>query len=268
MKKTTLLLLAAAAMCTQVFAQTKVRNLYTSTEKLNLAVLEQENTAVQLNRTLLAGYNTICLPFTLNASQLAASAKDVQVERLVSVRQEGNTLYMYFLDCTKEGIQAGMPYLIYSPTTQTLRAKSTEADAVNTELKSVSMTDGQGNRVTFGSSWETLRVDGRYGIPAQQDALILESVLIRTEGDKSFLPTRCGFTWDEQMPTATRLEIKHVTSLAGTQTSIEKLQAEDAVVDVYNVAGQIVKKSVRVNAAMQSLPARIYVIGGEKVAVK
>ena len=141
MKKTTLLLLAAAAMCTQVFAQTKVRNLYTSTEKLNLAVLEQENTAVQLNRTLLAGYNTICLPFTLNASQLAESAKDVQVERLVSVRQEGSTLYMYFLDCTKEGIQAGMPYLIYSPTTQTLRAKSTEAEAVNTELKSVSMTD-------------------------------------------------------------------------------------------------------------------------------
>ena len=40
------------------------------------------------------------------------------------------------------------------------------------------------------------------------------------------------------------------------------------MVDVYNVAGQIAKKNVRVNAAMQSLPAGIYVIGGEKVAVK
>ena len=268
MKKVTLLLLTAATMCTQMFAQNKVRNLYTSMETLNLSLLEQKDVDVQVNRTLLAGYNTICLPFTLNASQLAASAKEVQVEKLVSLRQDGNTLYMYFLDCTKEGIQAGMPYLIYSPTTQTLRAKSSEADAISTELKSVSMSDGQGNHVTFGSSWETLRVDGRYGIPAQQDALILESILIRTEGDKSFLPTRCGFTWDEQMPTATKLEIKHVTSLAGTETSIEKLQAEDAVVDVYNVAGQIVKKDVHVNKAMESLPAGIYVIGGEKVAVK
>ena len=267
MKKTTLLLLAAA-MCTQVFAQTKVRNLYTSTEKLNLAVLEQENTAVQLNRTLLAGYNTICLPFTLNASQLAASAKDVQVERLVSVRQEGNTLYMYFLDCTKEGIQAGMPYLIYSPTTQTLRAKSTEADAVNTELKSVSMTDGQGNRVTFGSSWEALRVDGRYGIPAQQDALILESVLIRTEGDKSFLPTRCGFTWDQQTSDATELEIKHVTSLDDIETSIEKLQASNATVDVYNAQGTLVLSQTNIDAAKKSLPQGIYVVKGQKFAVK
>ncbi|MCR4920200.1 MAG: T9SS type A sorting domain-containing protein [Bacteroidaceae bacterium] len=268
MKKVTLMLLTAATMCTQVFAQNKVKNLYTSMEKLNLSALEEKDFDVQLNRTLLAGYNTICLPYTLNASQLAASAKDVQVEKLVSVRQEGNTLYMYFLDCTKEGIKAGMPYLIYSPTTQMLRAKSSEADAISTELKSVSMSDGKGNRVTFGSSWESLRVDGRYGIPAQQEALILESVLIRTEGDKSFLPTRCGFTWDEQMPTATNLEIKHVTSLAGTETSIEKLQAQDAVVDVYNVSGQIVQKNVNVNKAMETLPSGIYVIGGAKVAVK
>jgi hypothetical protein len=268
MKKTTLLLLAAAAMCTQVFAQTKVRNLYTSTEKLNLAVLEQENTAVQLNRTLLAGYNTICLPVSLNAAQLQAAAKDVQVERLATIRQEGSTLNMYFLDCTSEGIEAGVPYLIFSPTVQTLRANTSNASGFSTEIKSVSKSDGQGNTVTFSSSWETLKVEGRYGIPAQQDTYILESVLIRTEGDKAFLPTRCGFTWNEQTNDAEALEIKHVTSLEDIETSIEKLQATGATVDVYNAQGTLVLSQTNINAAKKNLPQGIYVVKGQKFAVK
>ena len=268
MKKFTLFLVATAAICTQGFAQNRVRNLYTSSEKMNLSLLEQKDIDVQITRTLFAGYNTICLPYTLDAAQLAASAKDVQVERLASIRQEGNTLCLYFLDCTSEGIQAGVPYLIFSPTTQMLRAKRTAAAGVSTELKSVTKTDADGNQVTFGSSWESLSVDGRYGIPAQQDAYILESVLIRTEGDKTFLPTRCGFTWDKQAVTATNLEIKHIASLAGTETSIEKLQAQDAVVDVYNTNGQMVKRGVRINEALGSLPAGVYVVGGAKVAVK
>jgi hypothetical protein len=264
MKQFVLSLMMATAVCSTALAQNKVKNVYASSTKLNVEMLQNSNQTVQLNRYFFAGYNTLCLPMTVAADQLG----DVKIERFAGIRQEGNILNLYFVECTADGIQAGVPYLVNSPKSQYLRIKNTDAMTIDNEIQAVRMSDNNGNIVTFGSSWEALRVDGRYGIPAQQDALILESVLIRTEGDKSFLPTRCGFTWDEQMPTATRLEIKHVTSLAGTQTSIEKLQAEDAVVDVYNVAGQIVKKSVRVNAAMQSLPAGIYVIGGEKVAVK
>lgn len=268
MKKFTLLFVAIAAICTQGFAQNKVRSIYTSSERMDLSLLEQKGYDIQVNRLLLAGYNTICLPYTLDAAQLAAAAKDVQVERLVSIRQVDRTLCLYFLDCTKEGIQAGVPYLIFTPTTQTLRAKSNDAKEVNTRLKNVTMNDAAGNQITFGSSWESITKEGRYGIPAQQDTYILESVLIRTEGDKTFLPTRCGFTWDKQSVTATDLEIKHITSMAGVETSIEKLQAQDAVVDVYNTNGQMVKKGVRVNDALGTLPTGVYVIGGAKVAVK
>ena len=266
MKHITLLLVAAATICTNAFAQ-RPRNIYTSTTTLNLEVLQNQEQPVVLNRTLFAGYNTICLPMSLTAEQLQASAKDVQVERFATIRQEGSTLNMYFLDCTSEGIEAGVPYLIFSPTFQTLHVNTSEVSGISTELQSITKTDGA-NTVTFGSSWEMLRVEGRYGIPAQQDTYILESILIRTEGDKAFLPTRCGFTWDQQAASASELEIKHVTSLDDIETSIEKLQATGERVDVYNAQGTLVLSGTSITAAKQSLPQGIYVVKGQKFAVK
>ena len=268
MKHFTLLLVAAATICTNAFAQNRAKNIYTSTTKLNLEVLQDQTQPVVLNRTLFAGYNTICLPMSLTAEQLQAAAKDVQIERLETIRQEGSTLNMYFLDCTNEGIEAGVPYLIFSPTFQTLHANTQNASDISAELRSISKTDGEGNTVTFGSAWETLRVEGRYGIPAQQDTYILESILIRTDGDKAFLPTRCGFTWDQQTSDATELEIKHVTSLEDIETSIDKLQATGATVDVYNAQGAIVMQQTTVSEAKKSLPQGIYVVKGQKFAVK
>ena len=224
--------------------------------------------ATTLHRTLLAGYNSICLPMTLSAEQLQQAAPGVQLERLAKIQQNGNTLTLVFLDCTAEGLQAGTPYLIFSPKLQTLRATSTNAKAVSTQLLSVTKTDAAGNQVTFGSSWESLRVEGRYGIPAQQEAYPLQSILVRTDADKIFLPTRCGFTWDKQAVNATDIEIKHVTKLDGTETSIEKLQAENAIEDVYDTQGNLVMKQTNINTALQSLPRGIYVVRGQKVAVK
>ena len=260
--------MAAATICTSAFAQPRPKYVYTSTSTLNVEALQNQAQPVVLNRTLFAGYNTICLPMSLSAEQLKAAAKDVQVERLETIRQEGSTLNMYFLDCTNEGIEAGVPYLIFSPTFQTLHANTADASGISTDLKSISKSDGQGNTVTFGSSWETIKVEGRYGIPAQQDTYILESILIRTEGDKAFLPTRCGFTWDQQTSDASELEIKHVTSLEDIETSIDKLQATGATVDVYNAQGALVLQQTTVSAAKQSLPQGIYVIKGQKFAVK
>ena len=219
MKHFTLALVAAAAFCSQAFAQNKVKTLYTAGETLNVSLLNNEQ-PVQINRTLFAGYNTICLPMSLTAAQLQAAAKDVQIERLISIGQEGSTLNLYFLDCTTEGIEAGVPYLIYSPTLQTLRVKSTESADVNTALKCITKTDAQGNQISFGSSWESVQLAGRYGIPAVQESDELQSILICTSGDKTFLPTRCGFTWDSQSPTAQSLEIKHITDLSGEETCI------------------------------------------------
>ena len=168
MKKITLALMTMVALCIPAQAQEKVKNIYTSGDALNLEALETPGQSTTLYRTLLAGYNSICLPMTLNADQLQKAAPGVQVERLAQIRQEGNTLTLVFLDCTAEGIQAGTPYLIFAPKLLTLKASSTLASAISTQLRSITKTDNQGNQITFGSSWESLRVEGRYGIPAQQ----------------------------------------------------------------------------------------------------
>ena len=267
MKHFTLALVAVAAFCSQAFAQNRVKNLYTSGTTLNVSLLNDEEQPIQINRTLFAGYNSICLPMSLTAEQLQAAAKGVQVERLISIGQEGSTLNLYFLDCTNEGIEAGVPYLIYSPTLQILRAKSTDATTISTHLKSVTKTDAEGNQITFGSSWESVQVAGRYGIPAMQETDELQSILICTTGDKTFLPTRCGFTWDRQSATAQALEIKHITELAGEETCIKELQTKDAVVDIYNAQGAMVQSKANINKAMKTLPRGIYVINGLKVAV-
>ena len=267
MKKITLALITMFAMHTSASAQS-TKYVFTSGASLNTSTLTQTENPFLLTRTLLAGYNTICLPMDLSAEQLQNAAKDVHVERMVAIKQEGESLNLYFMDCTKEGIQAGVPYLIYTPVTQLIRVKSDQSGKVDLKLKNITLNDNNGNQVTFSSSWNAIQEQGRYGIPAQQDALILESVLIRTEGDKNFLPTRCGFTWDQQNVSASSLQIKHVTNKDGIETGIEKLQANGSIVDVYDTKGALVKKQTPIQDALNSLPRGIYVIGGEKVAVK
>lgn len=248
-------------------AQNRVKTVYTWQEKLNTSLLADQTQQTQLCRTLYAGYNSICLPMSLSAEELQAAAKDVQIERLAQIRQEGDVLGLYFLDCTAEGLQAGVPYLIFSPTQQTLRAKSN--NTYNDQLQSVTLSDNSGeNQVTFGSSWEAVRVAGRYGIPAQQDTYMLESVLICTDSEKAFLPTRCGFTWDKQAMSATRMEIKHVTSLGEGTTAIETLRQNNAIVDIYDLQGKLLKAQCPINDGLEAMPQGIYVVNGQKVAVK
>jgi hypothetical protein len=200
---------------------------------------------VQVNRYLYAGYNTLCLPMSLSAEQLAAAARDVQVERLGAIHQEGNTLCLIFVDCTAEGIQAGTPYLIYSPTAQYLRVKNSEALNFDNELKTVRMSDNNGNTITFGSAWESIEKVGRYGIPAKQDVTPLQAILVRTNADKTFLPTRCGFSWDQQAPSATDLQIIHATSMAEVTAITTATQSKTSDGNYYDMQGRKVNKNTK-----------------------
>ena len=258
MKQIVLTMMALAMISTQTAtAQNRVKNLYTETQTLKVEQVQDTDVPIQVNRYLFAGYNTLCLPMSLSAEQLAATAKDITVERLAAIHQEGSTLQLLFVDCTNEGIEAGVPYLIFSPTRQYLRAKNTEANGIDTDIKTVRMTDNRGNQVSFASSWDKRQKNGLYGIPAQQKVEILESVLIRTTEEQSFLPTRCGFSWEEQNPTAERMEIVHtnanyVTAIGQQLKANTKQQTSDTY---YDLNGR------RVNA-----PAKgIYIQGGKKM---
>ena len=256
MKQIVLTMMALATICTQsATAQNRVKNLYTETQTLKVEQVQNTDMPTQVNRYLFAGYNTLCLPMTLSAEQLAATAKDIKVERLAAIRQEGNTVQLLFVDCTNEGIEAGMPYLIFSPTRQYLRAKNTDAYDIDTEVKTVRMTDNRGNQVSFASSWNIRQKDGLYGIPAKQNVEILESVLVRTTEELAILPTRCSFSWEQQAPSAEMLEIIH-TNMADVTAIGQQLKVKNNTDEnIYDLNGR------HVNA-----PAKgIYIKGGKKI---
>ena len=237
--------MVALGLSTTAFAQNKVKNIYASSPTLDIELMQNSDQTVRLNRYFYAGYNTLCLPFSLTADQVALAAKDLKVERLAGIQQEGTTLNLYFTDCTAEGIQAGVPYLIYSPTSQYMRIKNTDVVNFDKELKAVRMTDDNGNVVTFGSSWESLEKVGRYGIPAKQDVTPLESVLVRTIGDKTFLPTRCGFTWVQQSASANELKIQHAASRGDVTAILGIKQNTTTDGDYYNLQGSKTSKNAK-----------------------
>lgn len=257
MKHLLLVMMVSMAVSTTAVAQNKVKNIYASSSKLDIEMMQSSEQPIQLNRYFFAGYNTLCLPFSLTAEQVAAAAKDLKVERLAGIQQEGAIVNLYFVDCTAEGIQAGVPYLIYSPKSQYLKVKNTDILNYDTELKAVRMTDNKGNIVTFGSNWESIEKEGRYGIPAKQDVTPLESVLVKTDADMAFLPTRCGFNWDKQGASASELKIQHVAGM-GEVTAISTLKQSKATGDSYNLQGQKASKNAK----------GIIIQDGQKMVVK
>jgi len=245
MKHFVLTMAMATVVCTTTFAQNKVKNVYASSQKLNIEMLQNSDQTIQLNRYFFAGYNTLCLPMSLTADQLATAAKDLKVERLAGIQQQGETLNLYFVDCTADGIQAGVPYLVYSPTAQYLRVKNNEVINIDNNLKVIRMSDNAGNTITFGSGWESIEKAGRYGIPAKQDVTPLQSILVRTNADKTFLPTRCGFTWDEQAPTATNLSIQHANNMGEVTAILGVSQNQTENGTVYDLHGRKAGKNTK-----------------------
>ena len=240
MKKLLLTLVVATAVSTTAFAQNKVKNIYASASKLDIEMLQNNEQNVQLNRYLFAGYNTLCLPMSLTAEQLG----DIKVERFAGIQQEGNIVKLYFVECTNEGIQAGVPYLVYSPKSQYLRVKNSDVMTIDNQLKAVCMSDNRGNVVTFGSGWETIGKEGRYGIPAKQDVTPLEAVLMKTTTEQHFLPTRCGFTWNKQNASAEELQIVHLAQADVTAIqSVNMQKADDGI--YYNLQGQKMSKDAK-----------------------
>ena len=238
MKQFVLVMMMATAVCTTALAQNKVKNVYASSEKLNIEMLQNSDQTVQLNRYFFAGYNTLCLPMSVSAEQLG----DVKVERFAGIQQEGDVLNLYFVECTNDGIQAGVPYLVYSPKSQYLRIKNTDAVMIDNQLTAIHMNDGKGNMVTFGSSWEVSDKEGRYGIPAQQKVTPLEAVLIKTTAEQKFLPTRCGFTWDIQNATAKELRIVHLAE--SEVTAIKNVtMMKNADDNIYDLNGRKVSQN-------------------------
>lgn len=234
-------ILLSAAMIAALSASAQsssVRHQYVSTsgETIDTELTEQATT--RLTRVFYHGYNTMCLPYALSAEEVAEGlGEGVKVEKPVGAYTENGNFVICFAECTNEGIEAGMPYLVHSDKAKYVTLSNSTGMSMDTPA-SVSFTDGHGNTATFKGSFERLQPVGTWAIPAVQGEI--PANLVCCDGARQLNPTRCFFTWDNKKD-ASNMVIRHIPA-GGTLTGITAVNVENNAGEaLYNTAGQRVQ---------------------------
>lgn len=216
-----------------------VRTQYVSTSGQSIDTELVQQATARLTRIFYFGYNTVCLPYALTADEVAEFlGEGMKIEKPIGAYCEGSDFVICFSECTGEGMEAGMPYLVYSDKAKYVSFINSTGMSVDAPAQ-VSFSDGQGNKATFQGSFERLHPVGTWAIPAQAGEI--PSNLICCDGARQLNPTRCFFTWDNQQG-ATNMVIRHLPAgenLNGI-TSISVDGSNDAM---YNTAGQRVQNA-------------------------
>lgn len=211
---------------------------------------------VTLQRTLSKDYwNTFCVPFALDAEQVAQYFGEGTQLRTYEGRCENNIVYF----ATVDNIEAGKPYIM----------KPGNAVVQNPTFEGVSMVatglDKNGNPQAVGDA-STVQMKGIYN-----------QVLLRTDKTELFLGDNDLFYYPIDdidartigglrayfiVPQGTDIK-KLRANLDGTPTSLDTIfDTEESNAPVYNLQGQCVGNSLR------ALKSGIYIQNGKKVVVK
>lgn len=230
---------------------------YTLDETKTDNVIETyENANVTLQRTLSKDYwNTFCVPFALDAEQVAQYFGEGTQLRTYEGNCENNIVYF----ATVDNIEAGKPYIM----------KPGNAVVTNPTFEGVSMVatglDENGNPQAIGAT-TTVQMKGIYN-----------QVLLKTDRTELFLGDNDLFYYPINntesrtigglrayfiVPQGTDIK-KLRANLDGTPTSLGTIfDTEESNAPVYNLQGQYVGNSLR------ALKSGIYIQNGKKVAVK
>lgn len=211
---------------------------------------------VTLQRTLSKDYwNTFCVPFALDAEQVAQYFGEGTQLRTYEGNCNNNIVYF----ATVDNIEAGKPYIM----------KPGNAVVTNPTFEGVSMVatglDENGNPQAVGAT-TTVQMKGIYN-----------QVLLRTDKTELFLGDNDLFYYPINntesrtigglrayfiVPQGTDIK-KLRANLDGTPTSLGTIfDTEESNAPVYNLQGQYVGNSLR------ALKSGIYIQNGKKVAVK
>ena len=234
----------------------KAKN-YTLDETKTKNVIETyENANVTLQRTLSKEYwNTFCVPFALDAEQVAQYFGEGTQLRTYEGRCENNIVYF----ATVDNIEAGKPYIM----------KPGNAVVKNPTFEGVSMVatdlDKNGNPQAVGDA-STVQMKGIYN-----------QILLKTDKTELFLGDNDLFYYPINdidartigglrayfiVPQGTDIK-KLRANLDGTPTSLGTIfDTEESNAPVYNLQGQCVGNSLR------ALKSGIYIQNGKKVVVK
>lgn len=230
---------------------------YTLDETKTDNVIETyENANVTLQRTLSKDYwNTFCVPFALDAEQVAQYFGEGTQLRTYEGNCNNNIVYF----ATVDNIEAGKPYIM----------KPGNAVVQNPTFEGVSMVatglDKNGNPQAVGDA-STVQMKGIYN-----------QVLLKTDKTELFLGDNDLFYYPIDdidartigglrayfiVPQGTDIK-KLRANLDGTPTSLGTIfDTEESNAPVYNLQGQCVGNSLR------ALKSGIYIQNGKKVVVK
>lgn len=197
---------------------------------------------VILNRSFAQGWNTVCLPFNVNPTDIAEGAKAQEFSGV-----NGNGLN--FAEVTE--MQANTPYLFFAP----------QAIASGKVLENKNVVEGSAISVTkegytFCGTYTLTDMQGKYGV-ANIDGV---QKIMRGAAGSSLAGTRAYFT-----TTLTNANGMRICFDGNEVTGINNINVENTndTTAIYNLHG--VKVS---NHGTSKLPAGLYIIQGKKVIVK
>lgn len=234
----------------------KAKNYTLDETNTNNVIETYENANVTLQRTLSKDYwNTFCVPFALDAEQVAQYFGEGTQLRTYEGNCNNNIVYF----ATVDNIEAGKPYIM----------KPGNAIVQNPTFEGVSMVatglDKNGNPQAVGDA-STVQMKGIYN-----------QILLKTDKTELFLGDNDLFYYPIEdidartigglrayfiVPQGTDIK-KLRANLNGTPTSLDTIfDTEESNAPVYNLQGQCVGNSLR------ALKSGIYIQNGKKVVVK
>lgn len=234
----------------------KAKNYTLDETKKDNVIETYENANVTLQRTLSKDYwNTFCVPFALDAEQVAQYFGEGTQLRTYEGNCNNNIVYF----ATVDNIEAGKPYIM----------KPGNAVVQNPTFEGVSMVatglDENGNPQAVGDA-STVQMKGIYN-----------QILLNTDKTELFLGDNDLFYYPIDdidartigglrayfiVPQGTDIK-KLRANLDGTPTSLGTIfDTEESNAPVYNLQGQCVGNSLR------ALKSGIYIQNGKKVVVK
>ena len=234
----------------------KAKNYTLDETKADNVIETYENANVTLQRTLSKDYwNTFCVPFALDAEQVAQYFGEGTQLRTYEGNCNNNIVYF----ATVDNIEAGKPYIM----------KPGNAVVKNPTFEGVSMVatglDEKGNPQAVGDA-STVQMKGIYNqIQLKTD----KTELFLGDNDLFYYPiddidarTIGGLRAYFIVPQGTDIK-KLRANLDGTPTSLDTIfDTEESNAPVYNLQGQCVGNSLR------ALKSGIYIQNGKKVVVK
>lgn len=202
-------------------------------------------------------YMSVCMPFDFTAAELPGSGS--KVYKFNQFIQKGNVGYLQFIDATGT-IPAGTPVIVKTD------ASSVDTDwafkLITDDYAKLTLTPKESTEASalFGSFETKVIGEGFYKLNDDGTNLTKTLATSHTYPFRAYL----GLASAESV---TAFAISFDDDPSGIDT-VETDSADNAPVDVYDLAGNLVARQILISEASNTLSTGIYVAGGKLIIVK